>query len=78
MLSQEKATLFSVLFSTVNQNPKCPKVFNTEISIFFHGKQPDKYDLLLGTIIPLCSNGQEWRHCYVTTTLSANTTFITI
>ena len=32
------------------------KVFNTETNIFFHGKQPDKYDLLLGTIIPLVSN----------------------
>ena len=32
------------------------KVFNTETNIFFHGKQPDKYDLLLGTIIPLGSN----------------------
>lgn len=35
--------------------------FNTEISISFQVKQPDKSDLLLGTIILLGSNGQEMK-----------------
>lgn len=52
-------TIFSIIF--VNQNSKCPDVFNTETNISFHGKQPDKYDLLLGTIILLGSNRQEWK-----------------
>lgn len=50
-------TIFSIIF--VSQNSKCPDVFNTETNIFFHGKPPDKYDLLLRTIILLGSNRQE-------------------
>lgn len=50
-------TIFSIIF--VSQNSKSPDVFNTETNIFFHGKPPDKYDLLLGTIILLGSNRQE-------------------